>query len=71
MLADQLTKILPRATHEYLCKHYMSVIDPDADPFSLPKEIPGLKAEMKKQTCKPTLDLTHALVAIFKCMLTA
>ena len=49
MVADQLTKCLPREAHEKHCKHFISVVNVDSDPFAAPKIIPGLaEAEKKK-----------------------
>ena len=42
MVADQLTKILPREVHEKHCRQFMTVSDFTADPFfrsSIPEEI--------------------------------
>ena len=78
MIADQLTKCLSRPLHEKHCRHFISVADPDVDPFSRPALDDQLrsdieKAEQEKKAAKKTAKTketcsTEALIA-FGCSL--
>ena len=68
MVADHFTKALPRAIFEYHCKHFMSVSDPDQNPFELPKFVPELQkqlgAKTKSTNTAPPKQIEHLAVAI-------
>ena len=60
MVADQLTKILPRETHEKHCRHFMSTNDFYADPFfrlPVPEEIVEEARKKKKQKSEEDEEL--------------
>ena len=73
MVADQLTKILPREVHEKHCRQFMTVSDFTADPFfreSVPDEIVEearkKKAKKKKEEEEEKAELVEALAALLE-----